>query len=336
MSQDIWILVQHREGIIEDVTFGLIGEARRLLSEFGREGTITAVALGSGLEPELSIIGVYGADKVIYIESVFLDRYNGELFARVLSNLAKKHNPSYILMAHTAETADLSPRLAALLETGLITKAMDFKIDQSGKALAIRPVANGYLFEEIHFDYLSPYIVSFLPSVLTAPEPDMMEKAEILIEPMDESPYDLRTRVIEVIEADPKELDLEEADIIVSGGLGVGKGEVFNIIHELARALGGSVGGTRPIIDWQTLPFERQIGQTGKAVTPHLIFACGISGANEFTAGMEKSKLVIVINTDPRGRIFRFADLGVIGDVHEILPILIAQLKELRDSGIED
>jgi electron transfer flavoprotein alpha subunit len=331
MYQDICILVQHREGIIEEATFGLIGEARRLLSEIGGKGTIIAVALGSGLKAELNMLGTYGADKVIYIESTSLDRYQGELFARVLYALTKRHEPSYMLMAHNAETLDLSPRLAALLETGLVTKAMDLTIDQSGKPMAIRPKANGYLFEEMHFNCPSPYIVTFMPSVLSAPEPDMRAKAEILIEDMDESIDDLKTKVVKITEAEPDELDLEEADIIVSGGLGVGKGEAFNIIDELAQTIGGSVGGTRPIIDWQILPLDRQIGQTGKTVNPHLIFTCGISGANEFTAGIEKSRLVIAINTDPRARIFRFADLGVIGDVHEVLPLLIARLKEMQE-----
>jgi electron transfer flavoprotein alpha subunit len=330
MHQDICILVQHREGIIEEATFGLIGEARRLLSGLGEEGTITALALGYGLKAELKVLGNYGADKVMYIESVFLGRYHGELFAKVLSKQIKRSEPSFILMVHTEETADLSPRLAALLETGLVTRAMDFKVDKGGGALAIRPVANGYLFEEIHFNCTSPYIVTFLPSVLSAPEPDMRVKAEILIETMDESVDDLKTKVVKITEAEPGELDLEEADVIVSGGMGVGKGEAFNIIHELGELLGASVGGTRPIIDWQILPLDRQIGQTGKTVNPHLILACGISGANEFTAGMEKSRLVIAINTDPRARIFRFADLGVIGDVHKVLPLLIARLKEMQ------
>ena len=111
-------------------------------------------------------------------------------------------------------------------------------------------------------------------------------------------------------------IDVDEADIIVAGGRGVGKGESFKIIHELADAVGGTVGGTRPVIDWNLLPFERQIGQTGKTVSPRLMFACGISGANEFTAGMENAKRVIAINKDPNSRIFKFADLGIVGDVH--------------------
>jgi electron transfer flavoprotein alpha subunit len=329
MSHDIWILVHHREGIIEEVTFGLIGEACRLLSDLGGNGRVTAVALGSGLEPELKILGAYGAQKILYIESDSLRHYHGELFAEVLSNLAKRCAPSCILMAHTAEASDLSPRVAALLETGLVTRAMDFRIDQSRHAVAIRPVDNGYLFEETRFDCESPYIVSFLPSVLTPLEPDMNAKADITVEFPDVTSDDLKTTIVKIIEANPEDLDLEEADIIVSGGMGVGRGDAFNIIHDLARVIGGSVGGTRPIIDWQVLPFEQQIGQTGKTVSPHLILACGISGANEFTAGMEKSKLVVAINTDPHARIFRFADLGIIGDVHKVLPLLVSRIKEM-------
>lgn len=333
MSGDIWILVQHREGSIEDVSFGLIGEARRLLSDLGGNGTVTAVALGFGLEAELDILGAYGAQRVLYVEDESLAHYQGELFAKVLSRLGKRDAPSCILMAQTAETSDLCARLAALLETDLVTCAMDLNVDQAGKFHAIRPVANGYLFESISLECEGAPVISFLPSVLTAPEPDMARQAEILTETLEEQPGDLETKVIKVIEADPEDLDIDEADIIVSGGRGVGKDEAFVIIHDLARTIGGSVAGTRPIIDWQTLPYERQIGQTGKTVTPRLIINCGISGANEYTAGMEKSQLVIAINTDPRARIFRFADLGIIGDVHEIVPILIQRLKEMKESG---
>ena len=331
MSDNIWIFVQHREGAIEDVSFGLAGEARRIISQIGGEGTVTAVCLGFGLDAELGTLGAYGVDRVLYVENESLAHYQGELFAKVLSRLFKRDAPSCILMAQTAETSDLCSRLAALLETGLVTCAMDLNVDRSGKFHAIRPVANGYLFESISLECDGAPVISFLPSVLTASEPDMARQAEILTEAPEEQPDDFRTKVIRVIKADPEDLDIEEADIIVSGGRGVGKDEAFVIIHELARAIGGSVAATRPVIDWQTLPYERQIGQTGKTVTPRLIINCGISGANEYTAGMEKSQLAIAINTDPRARIFRFADLGIIGDVHEIVPILIERLKEMKE-----
>lgn len=233
-------------------------------------------------------------------------------------------------MAQNAETQDLSSRLAAMMETGLVTRAMDFRINDRGEAFAIRPVSNGYLFEEVRFDDHEGLIVSFLPSVLSAPEPDNGATVEIRSETMDASLEDHKTRLVKVIEAAPEALDLEEADIIISGGRGVGRDRAFDIVHELAVALGGSVGGTRPVIDWQTLPFERQIGQTGKTVSPRLMFTCGISGANEFTAGMEEAQRVIAVDIDPRARIFRFADLGLVGDLHEILPLLIERLNALK------
>jgi electron transfer flavoprotein alpha subunit len=334
--RDVWIFVQHGEGTIEGVTFGLIAEARRIISECDGQGTVTAVALGSGLGRALESLGGYGADRVLYVESGLLSRYHGELFAQVMFGMVKKYTPSCLLMAQGLTTHDLSARLAALLETALVTHAMDFEIDENGNAVATRPVANGYLFERLGLDCEGPPIICFVPAVLVASEPGTMGKTALVTEHMNEQQEDLKTKVVEVIEADPGRLDLEEADIVVAGGRGVGKGESFNIMHELAGILGGTVGGTRPIIDWEMLPFERQIGQTGKTVAPRLIFTCGISGANEFTAGMEKSQLVIAINADPRARIFRFADLGVIGDVHEVLPLLIARVRELKDSEIGD
>jgi len=329
-AYDIWLLIQHREGTIEETSFGLIGEASRIISRLGGEGTVTALCLGFGLEAELGTLGAYGADRVLYVESESLVRYQGELFARELSRLAEKHGPTCLLAVQTAETSDLCARVAALLETALVTCATDLNVDPSGKFHAIRPVSNGYLFEDILLECRGAPVISFLLAVLTAPEPDKGRKAEILTKTLEVQPGDLETKVIRVIEADPEDLDIEEADIVVSGGRGVGKDEAFDIIHDLARAIGGSVGATRPVIDWQTLPYERQIGQTGKTVFPRLIINCGISGANEYTAGMEKSQLVIAINTDPRARIFRFADLGVVGDVHQVVPLLIERFKEMK------
>ena len=162
---NIWTLVQHREGTIEEISFGLIGEARRIISEFGGEGSVTAVCLGFGLEHELDRLGPYGADRVLYVESESLFRYQGELFAKVLSGRVKRDEPVCILMAQTAASSDLGARLAASLETALVTCAMDLNVDQSGSLHAIRPVSNGYLFEEILLQCKGAPVISFLPSV---------------------------------------------------------------------------------------------------------------------------------------------------------------------------
>lgn len=328
MSFDIWVIAQHREGAIQDVSFGLIGEARRIISDIGEDGSVTGIVLGFGLATELNRLGKYGADRVLYVEDESLRHYQGELFANVLVTLVKRETPSCLLTAQTAETSDLCPRVAASLETALVTCAMDLTVDTSRQFYAVRPKANGYLFEHLRLECKDAPIISFLPSVVPAPDRSMARQPEILTEGLPEELNDLHTRIVKVIEADLMELDLEESDIIVAGGRGVGKDKAFDFIHELGEVIGGSVAGTRPVIDWQTLPYDRQIGQTGKTVCPRLIINCGISGANEYTAGMETAQLVVAINTDPRARIFRFADLGIIGDVHEVIPLLISKLKE--------
>jgi electron transfer flavoprotein alpha subunit len=333
---NIWILAQHRAGKMEDVTFGLLGEARRLLSQSSTEGSVTAVVLGYGLEKELGKLAGYGADRVLYSDSEFLRRYQGEFFSKVLCRLLRRDKPNCLLAAQAEETSDLCARVAALLETGLVTCAMDLTIDQQEGFVATRPVANGHIFEAVHLSSDPTPIVSFLPSVLAAAPIEKPGKGEIITEPVGEDPEACRTRVLKTIEADPETLDIEEADIIVAGGRGVGKEEAFDRIHELARLIGASVAATRPVIDWQTLPYERQIGQTGKTVTPRLIINCGISGANEYTAGMEKSRLVIAINNDPVARIFRFADLGVVADLHALLPLLIERILAEKDSASTD
>jgi electron transfer flavoprotein alpha subunit len=334
MNKEIWILASLSKDSLEEETYGLVAEAQRLRDAPGA-GLITGLVPGALPEGDLSALGASGVDRVLVLKGQGFERYHGELWARELTGLSRERKPALILMAHNALTEDLGPRWAASLETGLISRVVDLWLDPRGTVVAVRPIANGHLFEEIEFSGKGPCLVSFLPSVLTTAEKEPDHPPEIVTIAGGVPPETIRTRVVAVIEADPESAALEEAEIIVAGGRGVGKDDAFEIVTALARAIGGSVAGTRPIIDWQTLPFERQIGQTGKTVAPRLMIACGLSGANEFTAGMEKSHRVIAINTDSRARIFRFADLGVVGDVHQILPELIERI-EKEKHGIED
>lgn len=327
---DIWIWVQQREGSIEAPTFGLASEARRLISELGGEGIVTAVAFGTVSKEELTALGSYGVSRVLNITGDPMERYQGEYFSHVLFNVVNNEAPTCLLAAQSAEIDDLFARVAALLKANLVTRAMDFHMDSDLGVRAVRPLANGYLFEEIILAKEVLPLVSFLPAVLFDTQPDKKTDATVITLSPEVQKDALKTKVTKIIQANPEDLDLEEADIVVAGGRGVGKDEAFDIIHQLARAIGGTVGATRPIIDWGTLPYERQIGQTGKTVAPRLIINCGISGANEYTAGIEKSQQIIAIDQNPKARIFRFADLGVIGDVHEILPLLIARITQLK------
>ena len=331
---NIWIWVHHREGLIEDVTLGLAAEARRFISEIEGEGIVTAIAVGNDFVDPLERLGRYKVDRVCHFKGNSAITYHGEYYAGVIGEFMQKESPCAFLMAHTDETADLGPRLAALKDVGIVTRAVDLTLDDESDVSVTRPIANGHLNEKMKFDCPPPYLITFLPAVLNTPDPAGEEDAEMVVKNLpDMSTRNLETKVVEVIEASPGDLDIEEADIVVAGGRGVGKDERFDIIHELAAEIGGSVAGTRPVVDWQTLAYERQIGQTGKAITPQLILNCGISGANEYTAGMEKARKVVAINIDPKARIFRFADLGVVGDVHQVLPLLIERLKAEKAAG---
>ncbi len=330
-KKDIWILVDHTGDTVDETTFGLIAEAGRIISDAGGEGSVTAVIMGPLGHDAVTSIKNSSADRIIHIKHELLGNYHGEVFARVFYEAVKGNDISCIILSQKDGASDFAPRLAAMMNTALVTRAMDFRFDEKGRGLALRPVSNGYLFDEIMVDTANPPVVVFLPSVLS----DIGDHKDNINITVDEIFPDidetlLNTKIVNIINADPGDLSIEDADMVVAGGRGAGKGDAFDIIHELAGEIGASVGGTRPVIDNRLLPFERQIGQTGKTVSPGLIINCGISGANEYSAGMEKSKNVISINKDPRARIFRFSDLGVVGDIREIVPLLIERIKEIK------
>ena len=333
---NIWILVQHSSGSVEESAFGLIAEARRIISEAGGPGTVTAILMGNIEDEALDSLKKGGADRIIYIKHEKLERYHGELYSRLFHELDRDQSVSLILLSRDEDWDDFSARIAAMMNASLVTRAMDLKIDEQGGYTAVRPVSNGYLFEKVRINTGTIPVISFLPSVLSVEgdfkKPDDVS-VEVITPEIDEE--SLKIRVTNIIKAIPEDLEIEDADIVVSAGRGAGKEEAFYVIHELAKAVGGSVGGTRPVIDSMLLPFERQIGQTGKTVAPGLIINCGISGANEYSAGMEKSRKVISINKDPRARIFRFSDLGVVGDLREILPLLIEKIRKMKKGSSE-
>jgi electron transfer flavoprotein alpha subunit len=332
--KDIWILVHQDGTFIEESTFGLIVEARRIIREAGGRGSVTAVMIGPACDEAFGPLKQGGADKIIHINHESLERYHGELFARVFFEEAGRESISLILIAQDESKSDFSARVAAMMDAPLVTRVVDFSFDDRGRGVALRPVSNGYQFERVIINEGGPPVISFLPSVLSAAgdfKRNNDTPVEVVVPEIDETGPD--TMIVDIIEAEPEDLAIEDAEIVVAGGRGAGKGEEFNIVHELAKETGGSVAGTRPVIDSRLLPFERQIGQTGKTIAPGLIINCGISGANEYSAGMEKSKSVISINKDPRARIFRFSDLGVVGDLKEIIPLLIERLREIKKTG---
>jgi len=330
VEKEIWIWVEHRKGEIDDNVFSLLHEARRLYDEEQPQPRVAALVFGSNLSEVINSLKIQGIDRIVVCEDESLGVYHGEQVARLLAHAAREDILACLLMADSPIVADLAPRLAALMEIALVSRVIDITLEQNNDKLFVRPIANGYLSEELRIKGGSPFIATFIPAVLNEWNRKEVTNANPEIQHIELEESGLQTRWIEFQEADPGDMDLEDAEVIVAGGRGVGK-DNFDSIFQLAECLGASVGVTRPVVDWNLVTFDRQIGQTGKTVTPELIINCGISGANEYTTGMEKAKQTIAINVDPRARIFDFADLGAVGDVQEIFPILIDRIRKLKE-----
>jgi electron transfer flavoprotein alpha subunit len=330
MSQENLIMVEQKEGTIEEPSFSLLSEGKRLTEKLGSSHLLSAIVMGHGMKDLGSELGSYGADRVYYFEGPLLEQYQPDLYTGLIANLVKEKNPDFFLLGATSLGRDLAPRIAARLRVGLVTHCVDIIADRNQLAV-VKPVSDQYLYQKLVFRNPGLKMLTFSPNAMTREDPDINKRAEVIriLPKMDRERGS--ARFIELIKADPKTISLEEADVIVCGGRGVGK-EAFEMIYQLADALKGSIGGTRPVIDWGILPYERQIGQTGIEVFPTLLMAFGISGANEFTVGIEGSKLVIAINTDRKARIFKFADLGIIGDLHKIIPLMIDQVKRHKEN----
>ncbi|MBT4644464.1 MAG: electron transfer flavoprotein subunit alpha/FixB family protein [Deltaproteobacteria bacterium] len=327
MTEEIWVWLENHQERVDDSIFGLLEEAAKWRSGLQVNTDIVVIAFGSGMKASVEQAGLCDADRVVLCDDPRLDHYQGETYVQVLAELYAASKPGVFFMAESGQTRDLAPRLAAQTDSVLITRAVDLRFDPEDGISVVRPVANGFLFEEQLYGPDSPMTVNFIPSVLSSAEPNDGKQPEMVHKTMNETVVSGSTRLLKVLQASPAEMALEDADIIVAAGRGVGKEQGVAMVKELADTMGASVGATRPVVDWGAVAFERQIGQTGKTVVPELIINCGISGANEYTAGMEKSQHVIAINTDARARIFRFADLGVVADARELLPVLIEKIK---------
>ncbi len=331
MGQEIFIMAEQKEGKIEEPSFSLLSEGKRLNEKLGTSYLLSAIVVGHGIKDLGSELGQYGADKVYYFEDRRLERYQSELYADLIVGLIKGKDPDFFLLGATSLGSDLAPRIAGRLRVGLVTHCVDI-IAHRDQLVVVKPVSDQYLYQKLVFRNPGLKMLTVSRKAMAREDPDINKRAEVIriLPKIDQERGSIR--FIEWIKADPKTIGLEEADIIVCGGRGVGK-ETFGMIYQLADALNGSVGGTRPIIDWGILPYERQIGQTGIEVFPTLLMTFGISGANEFTVGIEGSKLVIAINSDRKARIFKFADLGIISDLHKIIPLIIDRLKRHKQDS---
>ncbi|MFH1092510.1 MAG: electron transfer flavoprotein subunit alpha/FixB family protein [Pseudomonadota bacterium] len=322
-----WVLAEQRQGVLAEVGLELLGKARELADQI--EAEVTAILLGHEVKGLAGDLIAAGADKVLVADHPELEPYRLLPYTRVLAALVKEHAPDIFLIGATAMGVELAPRLAARLGTGLSAHCIDLGLDEKGRLLQMVPGWGGGVIATIVCPDHRPQMATVMPGVMRArldPErPGRVIEVEVELAPDPAGP-----RVVEVSRLEPKGLPLEKAEIVVAGGWGVGSPEKWALVEELARLLDGAVGATRPPVDEGWAEEGRMIGQSGKTVRPRLYIGLGISGMMHHVVGMDQSGFVAAINKDPKAAIFEVCDLGLLGDVGEVLPHLIAELKKLK------
>jgi len=331
LTKDLWVFIEtNDDGSAKNVGLELLGAGRGLSEKQG--GKLVGIVIGHNVDSAVKSATAYGADTVIVVEGKEYEHYTTDAYSKALCDLVNKYGPTSILIGATNNGRDLGPRVSCRLKTGLTADCTSLAIDEeSGNVAWTRPAFGGNLMATILCPDNRPQIGTVRPGVFKKAAPDEARSAELIKEDIHVAPEEIRTEVLEVIKEAAGELvDLEGAEIIVSGGRGVGGPDGFKPIKELAAVLGATVGASRAAVDAGWIGHSHQVGQTGKTVGPKIYIACGISGAIQHVAGMSSSKTIIAINKDETAPIFNVADYAVVGDLFEILPVLTAEIKKLK------
>ena len=326
-TKDLWVFVETNEdGTAKNVGIELLTPGHDMAVKQG--GALVAVVIGSGVDAAVQAASEHGADKVIVVDGPEYATYTTDAYAIALCTLVEKYGPTSMLIGATNNGRDLGPRVSCRLKTGLTADCTGLDVDaESGNVAWTRPAFGGNLMATILCPDHRPQIGTVRPGVFKKGEAGEA-KAEIIKEDIHVDAADIRTQILELIKEEGGEtVDLEGAEIIVSGGRGVGGPEGYAPIKELADLLGGVVGASRAAVD---AGWIAQVGQTGKTVGPKLYIACGISGAIQHVAGMSGADCIVAINKDPDAPIFDIADYGVVGNLFEVLPVMIDEIKKLK------
>jgi len=324
--KDIWVFVEIKKADIRGVTFELIGKAKELAKNTNEK--VSVIILGKDVSSFCEELSYHDLDKIYLCENEILEDYLTETYSLTLVELINKYLPNIILFPATKIGRDLAPRVAATLETGLTADCIDLKVID-GNLVQTRFVYGGNYLVDIICPTKRPQITSVRPNVMEKSESTEKNQPEIIEFPVKIDPNKLKTKIIDKIETTVTEVKpIDEADIIVSGGRGIGSKENFKIIEELAEVLNAAVGASRASVDAGWVSKSCQVGQSGTVVNPNIYIACGISGTTQHLVGMKSSKKIIAINKDPNAPIFEVCDYGIVGDFKVIVPLLKEALKK--------
>ncbi len=327
MAAGLWVVAEHRDGVVRKVAFEMLSEARRLAGPLGEP--VAAILLGEGVGDLTESLGHYGADRVYLGEHPLLGTYTTDGFATVLCEAIRAHDPSLVMFGATTQGKDLAPRVAARLDVGLAAECIALSLGEDGSLRAIRPVFAGKARAEVTWVDRRPRLVGIRPNVLLMGEPDPARQAEVVAVPVSLTPDQIRTRVTEVVKESGGRVELTEAETVVSGGRGMKGPENYVILEALATVIRAAVGASRAAVDAGWKPHSFQIGQTGKVISPKLYIGCGISGAIQHLAGMGTSKCIVAINKDAEAPIFKVANYGIVDDLFKAVPALTEEFKKL-------
>jgi len=321
--------MQVDDGEINEASLQLLGQARKIADEL--ETYAAAIFVGYKVKNLAEEAIYYGADKVIVVDDERLSKYTPNLYGDIIYRLALKYKPESILIGGTMRGRELAPYIANNLRTGITADLTMIEVNKETRdIILIRPPFGAWMLAHIKTRDRKPVMGSVRPNVFPTPEKDPNRKGDIIIEEVKEI-IDPKMELIQYIPIKKKEeIPIEKAEIIVSGGRGLGSKEGFNLLKELADLLGGVIAGSRKAVDAGWIPHEKQVGQTGKTVKPQLYIAVGISGAAQHVFGIREAKRVVAINIDPDAPIFENADYGVVGDYKEIIPALIEEIKSIK------
>ncbi len=325
MTKDIYVFIEQREGKIQEVSLELLGKAHQLTQEMPQASfNVIGVLLGSNIKDQAASLIGYGADRIIVCDHPYLNNYSTDLYTDILCRIAKENQPDSFLIGATNLGRDLAPRVAARLDTGLTADATMIEVEENSTLLLItRPAFGGNLFGTIICPDTRPQMATIRPNVFEIPTYDESKVGEVIEFEADLQSKSLVT-LLKTVKLEKKGKEITDSPILISAGRGAK--DCLPLLEEFAKLIGGTISCSRALVDEGLTSKAIQVGQTGKTVRPNIYIACGISGAAQHVAGMEKSDYIIAINKDPSAAIFNTANIGLVGDIKEILTAVIAQL----------
>lgn len=325
----VWVFCEYRKNSLAPVSQELLGIGRTLADSRGV--VLSAVIIGSEIGDTAQQLIGYGADVVYKVEHAELEPFTEDRYTKIMTRLIQKHRPEIVLAGATAIGRSFIPGVATALDAGLTADCTGLEIRrEDGALLQTRPAFGGNIMATIECPRSRPQMATVRPKVMKSRDFDASRAGEVVdIEPTSEE-LQSRVTVVESVTAQQGNVNIQESDILISGGRGLESEKGFELIRRLAEVLGADVSASRAVVDAGWIPYPHQVGQTGKTVAPKLYVACGISGAVQHVAGMQSAEAIVAINRDENAPIFDVADFGIVGDISEIIPKLITKIEEKR------